>query len=356
MGSVKKYLCKVNLPDREMHNSRLFIDLAENIHIHYREYRLVFSLNEFFEFSDILQKSTIDVRNFLIQNPDYEEQKYPTTLMIAGGRKQQLKFLTNSKKPNCSCYFNNIFDIELQDEFVTDEIHIHYRDFRIAMNRKNFKIVAEGFNEANKNLKIFENNNTYIRETHSDRAIKSFNTQNRFTDKFNFLQGSQKVSVNKIKSFWYKDFYNEFKPKKNIINIIKKELSENNFFPILISTEKDGSNLIIDGHHRYYTVLRCGLDEVDAIICDLTFAETEELRKAEGLLKVFDLKTNYKYNMSSFFKEYMSFKSNRYYKGTFYKLLKKNTAFYRILRNIKRLILGKQHLFKNFNEAFSKKK
>ena len=37
MGSVKLELSKVNLPDRELHNSRMFIDLAENIHIHHRE-------------------------------------------------------------------------------------------------------------------------------------------------------------------------------------------------------------------------------------------------------------------------------------------------------------------------------
>ena len=65
MGSIKKMLAEANLPDRELHHSRMFIDLAENIHIHYREYRFIFSLPEFFEFSDILKKSTEDVRNYL---------------------------------------------------------------------------------------------------------------------------------------------------------------------------------------------------------------------------------------------------------------------------------------------------
>ena len=47
MGSVKKNLYKGNLPEREKHHSRLFVDLAENIHIHHREFRTVFSLNEY---------------------------------------------------------------------------------------------------------------------------------------------------------------------------------------------------------------------------------------------------------------------------------------------------------------------
>ena len=41
MGSVRKFLHKSELPEREGHHSRLFVDLAENIHIHHREYRTV---------------------------------------------------------------------------------------------------------------------------------------------------------------------------------------------------------------------------------------------------------------------------------------------------------------------------
>ena len=50
MGAVKQVLADRQLNDREGHNSRLFVDLCENIHIHFREYRLIFSLDEYFEF------------------------------------------------------------------------------------------------------------------------------------------------------------------------------------------------------------------------------------------------------------------------------------------------------------------
>ena len=107
MGSIRKILSSRTLPDRERHHSRLFIDLAENIHIHFREYRFVFSLDEYFEFVDTVERSTLDVRSFLEQNSDYEEGKYPSTIMIAGGKKQQLKFLSNSPAPNKSNYFDS---------------------------------------------------------------------------------------------------------------------------------------------------------------------------------------------------------------------------------------------------------
>jgi hypothetical protein len=46
MGAVKKLLVEKTLRDRERHNGRLFVDLCENIHIHFREYRLIVSLAE----------------------------------------------------------------------------------------------------------------------------------------------------------------------------------------------------------------------------------------------------------------------------------------------------------------------
>ncbi len=131
MGAVKVMLSEKTLRDRERHNSRLFVDLCENIHIHYREYRFVFSLPEYFEFIDIVSKSTDDVKNYLLSNPNYAEEKYKTTLMVAGGKERQMKFLENSPQPNCSKYFNNSLRIELQEEYITDEIHIHYRDFSL---------------------------------------------------------------------------------------------------------------------------------------------------------------------------------------------------------------------------------
>ena len=165
MGAVKKFLARKTLQDRERHNSRLFVDLCENIHIHYREYRLIFSLDEYFEFVDIVGKSTQDVRNYLYNNPDYKEDEYPTTIMIACGKDRQRKFLKNSPLPHKSAYHNDNFAIELQEEHVTDEIHVHWRDLRIALNRENFKDVAEAFMDAHRNLTEFEAQQAYSART-----------------------------------------------------------------------------------------------------------------------------------------------------------------------------------------------
>ncbi|NVJ54183.1 MAG: ParB N-terminal domain-containing protein [Campylobacteraceae bacterium] len=351
MGSVRKYLFKEKLPDRESHHSRLFIDLAENIHIHHREYRTVFSLDEYFEYADIVAKSTNDVRNFLEQNPNYEEQKYPTTIMIAGGKERQLKFLKNSPKPNQSAYFGNDFAIELQDEFVTDEIHIHYRDFRIAMDRKRFRRVAEGFRVSLKELDKFEKLEEYNRDSHPDRMIKDFNNLDK--DDIDTKQmGVNQVNIDKIFSNWYKNIENEWTPSKEAINALEIEFNKTKkFVPILLSTEKDGKHLIVDGHHRYYCAKQLGLNKLDAVVLNLTFEETSKIREAEVLLKQFDQETNYEYNVSSFIKSYLGYRLNRFYSNAFKSKMRSQKLWYRVLRKIKQMVFGKKQIFKTFNEA-----
>ena len=199
MGSVRKSLFSTTLPDREKHNSRLFVDLCENIHIHHREYRTVFSINEYLEYVSIIQKSTEDVLNYLENNPDYKEGEYPTTLFVAGGKAQQMEFLQNSPHPIKSAYYDKEFAIELQDEFVTDEIHIHYRDFRIAMDRSRFKVVAKGFADALAELDKFEREETYVRKMHPDRLIDSFQ-KNRDEPYKTAVMGVKNVEISKVKS------------------------------------------------------------------------------------------------------------------------------------------------------------
>ena len=351
MGSVKKYLFRANLPQRELHHSRLFVDLAENIHIHHREYRTVFSLDEYFEYADIIKDSTEDVRNYLEQNPSYRESQFPTTIMIACGKERQLKFLDNSPAPNISKYYSNDFAIELQDEYVTDEIHIHYRDFRIALDRKRFRIIANGFASAINELDTFENSNEYKRERHPDREINNFNVTNSFSDQPS-IQGIQKIVANDIKSFWHKDIRNDWNPTSDVISaLIENYHYEKRLAPIILSTESDGTHYIVDGHHRYYAALELGLERVDSVILDLAFHETESIRKAEVLLKGFDEKTNYKYGLSDFMKSFLSYRLNRYYAGSFNEKLRRQTWWWKSLRAVKRTIFGDKVVFKSFNEA-----
>lgn len=171
MGEIKKLLSHRQLPDRELHNSRLFIDLSENVHIHFRELRLMFGVDEFFEFINVITDSQREIKKYLSKHKTYKEQKIFDGLFVAGGLEQQTSPLTKSPKPNESKYFNNRLQIELQEEKVIDSIHIHYRDYRLVMNFETFRELSLGMKDGLESLDQYLSNNKYNQEEHEFRNI-----------------------------------------------------------------------------------------------------------------------------------------------------------------------------------------
>lgn len=171
MGSIKKVLNQRKLRGRDLHNSRLFVDLSENVHIHFRELRLVFGVEEFFEFVEIATQSAKDVRRYLKQHPEYTEGKIFDGLLIAGGKKRQTIPLRASPKPHQSKYFNDRLQIELQDESVIDPIHIHFRDYRLVMSLETFGDLALGMRRAETNLSSYLKKHPYFAKPHPFRKV-----------------------------------------------------------------------------------------------------------------------------------------------------------------------------------------
>jgi hypothetical protein len=187
MGEIKEILDKRELPARELHNSRLFIDLSENVHIHHREIRLMFGVEEFFEFTDIVCESAKEVRRYLKKHPEYREQEVFDGIMIAGGEKRQITPLQKSPEPHESKYFPNRLQIELQEEKVIDSVHIHYRDYRLVMSIETFREFVNGMRNALDNLEAFLQKNNYDQEVHPFRRVVDKaewqNTKLTFLDK-----------------------------------------------------------------------------------------------------------------------------------------------------------------------------
>lgn len=338
MGSVRKILYKSILPEREKHHGRMFIDLCENIHIHHREFRTVFSLNEYFEYANILLKSTEDLKYYLAQNQEYKEGEYHNTVLIAGGKQRQFAFLQESPSPHHSRYFPNDFAIELQDEHITDEIHIHYRDFRIAMNREQFKKMATGFQDALNTLNEYEKDVVIQRKEHTDRIIPSSTARNPQKVETKIM-GVQSVSLSNIRSHRYTDIIRDWNlslSSRTLINQLKTHLNGGgSYLPILLSTEKDGSHMIVDGHHRIYAAKENGMTYIDAIILPLTREQTDKIREVETILKEFDLETNNQYRMGDFLSAFAAHHLNRYYSHAYRRLKFRDNRIFHFLRKIK---------------------
>jgi hypothetical protein len=310
VGKVKQTLLRIELPDREVHNGRMFIDLCENIHIHFRELRIVFSLDEFFEFCDILKTSELDVRNYLAQNPGYREREHSDTVMVAGGKERQQTGLRNSPEPHVSTYFPRDFAIELQDESVIDEIHVHWRDYRLSLPREHFHLIAEAFRHADENLRHIEAGKAYKRADHPGRIVPP-----KSVDPSGGIQGVTRLSTASIGSR-YSDIVHDWNYDRGWVSALVRDIQEGKaLFPILVSTEPDGRHLVIDGNHRLCAATIAGLDEVPCIVADLTFDASADFRQAEALLKRFDAATQGRFNAASFDRDWAAQRLNRYYRG-----------------------------------------
>jgi hypothetical protein len=171
MGAILKILSKRELPGRELHNSRLFVDLSENVHIHFREIRLMFGVEEFFEFTGVITQSAKEVKKYLKKHPGYKEQEVFDGLLVAGGEKRQVTPLQKSPQPHESKYFPNRLQIELQEEKVIDAIHIHFRDYRLVMNIGTFREFVHGMKEALDNLEEHLARNSYKEGEHPFRKV-----------------------------------------------------------------------------------------------------------------------------------------------------------------------------------------
>jgi hypothetical protein len=185
MGEIKKILLQKDLPERELHNSRMFVDLSENIHIHFRELRLMFGVEEFVEFCSILGEGAKDIKKYLKKNPGYKEQEVFDGILIGGGAKRQLIPLQMSPEPHTSKYFPNRLQIELQDESVIDAIHIHYRDFRLVMTITTFREFVDGMKEALAQLDELLQIQDYRPEVHPFRKVVAKKSWRR--ERMNFL-------------------------------------------------------------------------------------------------------------------------------------------------------------------------
>ncbi len=241
MGEVKKILAEGKLQERDIHNGRVFVDLSENIHFHYREHRICFSVEEYRLFAEAIGKG-LEVLNEAVEK-GYKENPEEKKARIIGGRQYvNLKM----KKPLKSAYFNNRFVIEEQAEGYTDKFHIHFRDYRLVMNNERtllqfFDTVAE--------------------------AKKSW-----FGD-------VRKLKIASLKYRWGDE-------KDHLSRIRKKHPGDKE--PILVSCD----HYIVDGHARVTKAIRIGKTKIEGIVLDCLFIDTHFIRLMDKKLKIYARHTN----------------------------------------------------------------
>lgn len=148
MGKTRRVLARTELPPRLPHNSRMFVDIGENVHIHHREFRHVFSLAEFREYARILASASDALEEWIAAHPEYTEMSVFDTLAVFPHPENQFAPLTSSPAPHASRYMDADVVIEELERGQRDEIHVHWRDFRFAIPADHLRRIAGAFTAA----------------------------------------------------------------------------------------------------------------------------------------------------------------------------------------------------------------
>jgi len=119
MGKIDKILVsKSQLPDQRQ-KDRVLVDLCENVHVHIRDLRLEFSLNEWHDFVELINLSHQEI----CQQEDYCEGDHSFF------KRWRIKV------EDTSSYFPRRFQVEKQEN---GSYHIHYHNFRLELDAELF--------------------------------------------------------------------------------------------------------------------------------------------------------------------------------------------------------------------------
>ena len=148
-------------------------------------------------------------------------------------------------------------------------------------------------------------------------------------------QSVKYIKLEKIKSKWVENMITDWQPPdKGYVELLKKQITNNEYTAPIVVVKEGEYFYIVNGHHRCYAHLLVGKKKIKCIIIEGNFEESEPLRKAEVLLKEFDQKTEYRYQLSGYLDRWAAAAEkhkfiNKYrptYKFRLYKFLKKILA------------------------------
>jgi Ser/Thr protein kinase RdoA (MazF antagonist) len=133
MGVIKKILYRSNILGKPRHRN-FFLDMEENIHIHYRDLRIELSRVEFEDIASIFDKQSKELLG-IIEKKNYQDGKLPNA------NQEDVRIWTESRLNNDVKYHPTRFSLEE----CTDGYHFHYRNYKLLIDPAEFREIARMF-------------------------------------------------------------------------------------------------------------------------------------------------------------------------------------------------------------------
>lgn len=133
MGVIKKVLYRGNILGKPRHRN-LFLDMEENIHIHYRDLRIELSRGEFEEIAGAFLKQSQELLA-IIREKNYQDGKLPNA------NQEDVRIWTESSLKHEIKYHPQRFSLEE----CGDGYHFHYRNLKILIDPAEFRQITRMF-------------------------------------------------------------------------------------------------------------------------------------------------------------------------------------------------------------------
>lgn len=130
MGVIKRILHRDSTLSRPRHRN-LFLDMEENIHIHYRDLRIELSRGEFEELVHTFSLQSAELLKIIHRN-DYKDGKLPNA------NREDVRIWTESRLSCDVAYNASRFSLEE----CGDGFHFHYRNYKILIDQEDFKSIV----------------------------------------------------------------------------------------------------------------------------------------------------------------------------------------------------------------------
>ncbi|MBF0628777.1 MAG: phosphotransferase [Magnetococcales bacterium] len=135
MGVIKKVLYRGQILGKPRHR-HLFLDMEENIHIHYRDLRIEMSRREFEEFSTIFRRQSTELQT-IIHEKNYQDGK------LANANQEDVRIWTESQLEHGVGYHPQRVSIES----CTDGYHLHLRNYKFLLDEADFRQLLRQFQQ-----------------------------------------------------------------------------------------------------------------------------------------------------------------------------------------------------------------
>jgi Ser/Thr protein kinase RdoA (MazF antagonist) len=138
MGVIKKMLYRGNLLGKQRHQ-HFFLDMEENIHIHYRDLRIELSRGEFEDICNAFRKQSQELQT-IINEKNYQDGK------LANSNQEDVRIWTDSLLKSDVKYHQQRVSLEE----CSDGFHLHFRNYKLLFDETEFRQIAKLF----KNLDV----------------------------------------------------------------------------------------------------------------------------------------------------------------------------------------------------------